>query len=325
MRIGIAGAGLLGRLFAHQLTHREVAFDLWDNGEGSAAAVAAGMLSPYCELECRDEFICRLGEASLPLWREWFGKSLPLLEGGTLCIASPEHRQELDRFESLISYYRPFITDRMPTRELEPEIAETFPEALWVRNEAAIDTQQFIEETNHFLCKSSQPSNDFDWILDCRGIGAKSSLPKLRGVRGELLLIENKEIHFRHPIRLLDAKFPLYVVPRSQSRFVIGATQIESEDTGPMTARSAVELLNAAYSIDPRFAESRILEMRMGLRPALPHHRPQIFVEEKMLRINGLYRHGYLVAPKVVEIALDFILHHKTDSLWKELVHGNPN
>jgi glycine oxidase len=77
--IGIAGAGLLGRLLAWQLAragHRVSVFDpaagpepTFD-GRQAAALTAAGMLSPLAELDNSSPQIAQLGWRSLALWRE---------------------------------------------------------------------------------------------------------------------------------------------------------------------------------------------------------------------------------------------------------------
>jgi glycine oxidase len=59
-----------------------------------------------------------------------------------------------------------------------------------------------------------------------------------------------------------------------------------------------------AHSILPALAEARILRLDTNLRPALPDHRPQVHHEPGLLRINGLYRHGWLLAPALVDDAL---------------------
>ncbi|HET8745279.1 MAG TPA: FAD-dependent oxidoreductase, partial [Ramlibacter sp.] len=73
MKIGIAGAGLLGRLLALQLAragHEVHVFDPAPHPEarGAAGWTAAGMLSPVAELECADEGVFALGVRSLALW-----------------------------------------------------------------------------------------------------------------------------------------------------------------------------------------------------------------------------------------------------------------
>ena len=74
-----------------------------------------------------------------------------------------------------------------------------------------------------------------------------------------------------------------------------------------------LELCSALYTLNPAFAEARILELDANLRPAYWHNLPLIETEQaeatpgehqRILRINGLYRHGYLVAPPLVEEAL---------------------
>ena len=51
-------------------------------------------------------------------------------------------------------------------------------------------------------------------------------------------------------------------------------------------------------------AEARILKLDVNLRPALPDHHPQVQVEPGLIRINGLYRHGWLLAPALLSQAL---------------------
>jgi glycine oxidase len=65
-----------------------------------------------------------------------------------------------------------------------------------------------------------------------------------------------------------------------------------------------MELLSAAYTVHSGFGEAEILDMRAGLRPSLPDNRPLVEKQGKRIVINGLYRHGYLLAPKVVEMAI---------------------
>ena len=44
------------------------------------------------------------------------------------------------------------------------------------------------------------------------------------------------------PLRLLHPRHPVYVVPRDDQQFMIGATMIENDERGRVTARSLVEL-----------------------------------------------------------------------------------
>ena len=72
----------------------------------------------------------------------------------------------------------------------------------------------------------------------------------------------------------MHPRYPLYVVPRPGQRFVVGATELESEDRGPATLRSVLELGSALYSLHPALAEARVLHTATALRPALNDHLP---------------------------------------------------
>src|SRR5471032_2589594 len=72
----------------------------------------------------------------------------------------------------------------------------------------------------------------------------------------------------------------------------------------PMTVRSALELLSAAFAVHPGFGEARILELNAQCRPTLPDHRPAIVWDgARTVRVNGLYRHGFMIAPEVADTA----------------------
>jgi glycine oxidase len=93
-------------------------------------------------------------------------------------------------------------------------------------------------------------------------------------------------------------------VPRAPDLVVVGASEIESEDRSPVSVRSTVELLAAAHSVVPELAEARIVHSESNLRPALPDNLPRLATEPGLTRINGLFRHGWLIAPALVEQAL---------------------
>jgi glycine oxidase len=108
-------------------------------------------------------------------------------------------------------------------------------------------------------------------------------------------------------VRLLHPRFPLYVVPWGDGVYMIGATVIESEETGAISLRSALELLSAAYALDPAFGEAEIIEHGAGARPAFPDNRPRIIARNGYIYVNGLYRNGFLLAPTLAELVADYI------------------
>ncbi len=129
-----------------------------------------------------------------------------------------------------------------------------------------------------FLFCANPDADRYDRVIDCTGAARIGQLPGLRGVRGEMLYVETPEINLSRPVRLLHPRHPIYIVPRGRNRFMVGATMIESADDGGITARSLMELLNAAYTLHPAFGEARL-------------------TDTGALHVNGLYRHGFLLAP----------------------------
>ncbi|MBV9079310.1 MAG: FAD-dependent oxidoreductase, partial [Methylobacteriaceae bacterium] len=144
-------------------------------------------------------------------------------------------------------------------------------------------------------------------VIDCRGLAARPDAPELRGVKGETVLVETTEIALARPVRMMHPRWSIYVIPRQDHRFLIGATSLESEDRSGVSVRSALELMTAAYALHPAFGEARIVELGHGLRPAYPDNAPRIEVRGRRIAINGLYRHGFLIAPALAELAAAYL------------------
>lgn len=129
----------------------------------------------------------------------------------------------------------------------------------------------------------------------------------IRGVRGEVVWLHAPGIQLQRPVRLLHPRHRVYIVPRPGGLFVVGASEIESEDRSPVSLRSAVELMAAAHSAIPELAEARIVHLEANLRPALPDNEPHTHAELGLLCINGLFRHGWLLAPALAQDALSIL------------------
>jgi glycine oxidase len=149
-----------------------------------------------------------------------------------------------------------------------------------------------------------------DWVFDCRGLGAHPEWSALRGVRGEVIRLHAPQVNLTRPTRLIHPRYPIYIAPKQDHVFVIGATEIESDDLSPASVRSTLELLSAAYTVHSGFAEARILEISTQARPTLPDNLPAVkSPRPRMLQINGLYRHGFLIAPAVADCVMEWVEH----------------
>jgi len=319
--VNIIGAGIAGAWHALLFAQSGYAVTLHEQSDAamtlSTSHWAGGMLAPYCESEVAEPVISRLGLRSLDLWRRELPDT-PL--HGSLVVAHARERSDFERFAKLTSGHR--RVDAAGITELEPSLEGRFREALFFPSEGHVEPRRVLPRLHERIRKaggtvrfeSPATTDKLDGIvIDCRGIAARDAQPDLRGVKGEMILIETGEVQLARPVRLIHPRWPLYVIPREDHLFMLGATSIEAEDTG-VSVRSALELLGAAYAVHPAFGEARIVEFGSGLRPAFPDNLPRIGVRGGQISVNGLYRHGFLLAPALAELTLNFVERGQIDN-----------
>src|SRR5258705_964702 len=312
--VSVIGAGIAGAWQA--LLFAKAGSDVTLHERSGAAMTestsywAGGMLAPWCEAETSEPVISRLGIRSLDLWREHFPHT-PF--NGSLVVAHPRDRADFERFAKLTTGHKRL--DASALNELEPSLEGRFREGLFYADEGHVEPRRVLPELHARFSaaggtlkfNSDPPQDDLDGVvIDCRGFFARDTQAGLRGVKGEIILIETDEIKLSRPVRLIHPRWPLYVIPRGGNRFMLGATSIEAEDNG-VSVRSALELLGAAYAVHPAFAEARIVEFGSGLRPAFPDNLPRIAIDKQKIAVNGLYRHGFLLAPALAELTLGYV------------------
>lgn len=333
--IAVVGAGIAGSLMAYQLIRLGYSVTVYepDQKQKSCSYTAAGMLAPMAELESADNGVYRLGQQSLTLWPDilnelehTFGHKVYFNNKGTLVV---NHVQDQGSFNQFYSSLKVKLADdfsnnceTVSVRETESELIE-FEKGLLLKNEAQLDSHQLLSALHNVIkeqgswikqkVNSIEPksltlengcSHPYDWIFDCRGLAANKEINGLHGVRGERILVHAPHVNIHRMVRLMHPRYRLYIAPRENNYYIIGATELESTDDGPISVRSALELLSAAFSLHSGFAEARIVDMRTGLRPARFDHQPYLKTRVGLTVINGLYRHGYLISPALIKNAL---------------------
>ncbi len=313
MQVTVVGAGIAGLACAVELAERGVDVEVLDRGEHLGAAAcswyAGGMLAPWCELESAEPLVASLGRESLAWWRE---RVPATVFNGSLVVAHGRDSNELTQFSRRTEQFEWLDVDAVGA--LEPDLRGRFQKALFFREEGHLDPREALAA----LAKRLQdlgasirfgvagamtapacwgaPSSQRQ-VVDCTGLAARGVLTDLRGVKGEMLLLRLREISLSRPVRVLHPRIPLYIVPRADGLFMVGATMIESDQLTRISARSMLELLSAAYALHPAFGEAEIVEIGTGVRPAFPDNLPRIRWHGDTLYVNGLYRHGFLLAP----------------------------
>jgi glycine oxidase len=313
MTILVKGAGVAGLATALELARRGIPVEVVerraDIGLG-ASHWAGGMLAPYCEREAAEEIVLTSGLLATDWWDEAVRGLVQ--RRGTLVLASPRDLADLKRFATRTRGHR--WVGEEETGEIEPDLKGRFGTGLFFSEEAHLDPRHALRGlyqaarqlgVSFRFGEEAGDAGGYASVIDCRGPQAIGEIEGLRGVRGEMLYLETSDVTLSRPVRLLHPRHPLYIVPRGNGRFMLGATMIEAEDDGPITARSMMELLNTAYALHPAFAEARIVETGTGIRPAFPDNVPRLIETSEGLAVAGMHRHGFLLAPALAREAAD--------------------
>ncbi|MGH8208630.1 MAG: glycine oxidase ThiO [Steroidobacteraceae bacterium] len=326
MQVTVIGAGVAGLACAVELAERGADVEVLDRGEqlgsSSCSWYAGGMLAPWCELESAEPLIAQLGAESITWWRE----RVPATTlNGSLVVAHGRDSAELAQFGRRTQRFE--WLDGAALAALEPDLRGRFGKALFFKDEGHLEPRAALGALAKRLGELGVPirfgvapavapacwgpPSSQRQVVDCTGLAARSVLRDLRGVKGEMLLLRLREISLSRPVRVLHPRIPLYIVPRADGLFMVGATMIESDEPTRISARSMLELLSAAYALHPAFGEAEIVEIGTGVRPAFPDNLPRIRRYGDTLYVNGLFRHGFLLAPALARRVAGIVLEER--------------
>lgn len=354
MNAGIVGAGIMGQLLALELYKAgwQVSVFEKDDGLQNCSQAAAGLLAPYSELDRSNIEIYALGHASVQnLWPQilqQIPEPIYFQATGSLVLTHPQDQAEWHVFSRRIASQLKEDTNfveqlsQKDLRALEPGLGK-FSSGYYFPYEAHIDCQSLLVGLSNYLqqqgvfyrmntlvlsIKSNQiitmeKNYSFDKVFDCRGLAAKEEFTDLRGVRGELIWLHAPEVKLTRAVRLLHPRYSVYLVPRPGNIYIIGASEIEAEEYSNISVRTTLELLTAAYFVHAGFIEARVVKMLTHCRPTLADHQPCIKKSKDMIAVNGLYRHGFLIAPalaaEIVQALQNDFQHLNYPNLWEEV------
>lgn len=139
----------------------------------------------------------------------------------------------------------------------------------------------------------------------------ETARPPVRPVKGELLYLRERsrrgpggvgtgdEPLLEHNLRGVVEGASVYVVPRGDGRYVVGATVEEQGFDTAVTARGVWQLLRDARELLPSITELEVLELVAGLRPGSPDNAPILGPSgvAGLGLATGHYRNGILLAP----------------------------
>ncbi len=323
----IIGAGVAGLCIARELLDRGADVMLVDRHTKSGAHAcswwAGGMLAPLCEGESAEEPVVRLGREAADWWE---AKTEAVHRCGSLVVSPAHDKSDLVQFARRTTGFREVTGSEISN--LEPDLGNRFSKGLFFESEAhlaprtALDQlrDSVVADGGQFAQDDADPAKyaQRGLTIDCRGYQAKDRHKDLRGVKGEMLILSCPDVALTRPIRMLHPRIPLYIVPRGEGIFMLGATMVEGHAGKHVTARALLELLSAAYALNPAFGEAEVIETGVDSRPAFPDNLPRIRRDGNLISANGLFRHGFLLAPALARMVADLIFDNKNPEVMDE-------
>ncbi|MEP5762386.1 MAG: FAD-dependent oxidoreductase [Litoreibacter sp.] len=327
IELTVIGAGVAGLCVARALLDRGANVVLVDRhadaGPHACSWWAGGMLAPFCEGESAEEPVVRLGCEAAD-W--WDAKTDAVHRCGSLVVSPARDKSDLARFARRTTGFREVTGSEISA--LEPDLGDRFAKGLFFDSEAHLSPRLALAQLRasvladgaQFVQDDADPAEYAlrGLTIDCRGFCAKDDLGDLRGVKGEMLVLSCPDVTFTRPIRMLHPRLPLYLVPRGDGIFMLGATMIEGHAGKHVTARALLELLSAAYALTPAFGEAEVLEIGVDSRSAFPDNLPRIRRKGHLIQANGLFRHGFLLAPAMARMVTELIFDNTIPEVMDE-------
>lgn len=141
-------------------------------------------------------------------------------------------------------------------------------------------------------------------VVNCAGAWAGQIGPHqfpTRPVKGQMLCVAQPE---KETVRHVVRGPGVYLIPRSDGRLLIGATQEEAGFDKHTVPDTIQELRRAALALVPKLADARILEAWAGLRPGTPDGLPILgeTATPGYFVATGHFRDGILLAPVTAKL-----------------------
>jgi glycine oxidase len=308
---------------------------------GGATRASAGMLAPYVEAHGGGPLL-DLGIRSLDLYQHWVfavrresGFEIEFSMIGTLEVAlsvdraaelrrsGRAHGGWLDAVDVARTYPYLRLTAGALTNELHgyvdaPQLTTALARAA-ARGGATFERARVVavsRESGHLRVTTDTGIHEASDVVLAAGawtnaiVGVRT--PPLRPVRGQLLQLEWQG----WPLQTVIWGPDCYVVPRWDGSVLVGATVEEAGFDERNTEEGIRRLRGAAADLLPVTKDLRLIEARVGLRPATPDELPVIGpdpVVPGLFHASGHYRNGVLLAPITAKLIGDLIVNGKSD------------
>lgn len=288
-RVVVVGAGVAGLTTAVVLAEAGVLVRVIAEEVPGVTSLAAGaMWGPYL-VEPKDK-VDQWGQRSLEVFRELAEDSssgVRLTSG----IEASRTAEAPPNWATTLPGFRPCEPTELPAgfsagyRFAVPLIdMPTYLGYLLRRLDAAGGT---VERRRLASLAEADPATV---IVNCTGLGAKDLLPDpgLRPIRGQHVVVTNPGLteFFSEDTGLSPDLLCFY--PHGNT-VVLGGTAIDGEGDLGLDDKAAADILARCTEVEPRLAEARVLEHRIGARPT----RAVVRVEAERLGNGTMVMHNY--------------------------------
>jgi glycine oxidase len=327
----VIGAGVAGLAVAQRAVARGLCPFVLDRGApgGATTHAAAGMLAPVSEAAFGERALLELNLLAAARWPEWAsevaqasGVDPGLRRCGTLLVA--RDRDQAEALERELAFRREcgLPAQRLlpsQARALEPALSPAARLALDVPGDHAVDPRALVRalvaavengggtirphaEVAEVLTRGVRLAGgeliEADAVVVAAGpwSGSLAGAP-VRPVKGQT-------VRLRDPagpglLERVVRSEEMYLVPRGDGRYVLGATVEERGFDTSVTAGAVHDLLREAAELVPGVLELEVEDVLAGLRPGTPDNAPILGPDaiEGLHWATGHYRHGVLLAP----------------------------
>jgi glycine oxidase len=322
---------------------RGLAVCVLDRGElgHGTSHVSAGMLAPVSEADAGEQALLRLGLESARAWPAFAaeleaasGIGIDFREHGTLLVARDRDEAEaLDRELALRARFGLRAERLLPSRarRAESALAPTVRLALDVPDDHAVDPRLVVSALARAAARAGAVLRPHAEVTEVRpGTGVATAGGDLVAAERVVLAAgpwsgvlpgvpEDARVPVRpvkgQSLRLRDPAGPGligrvvrwdggYLVPRSDGRYVLGATSEERGFDTAMTGGGVHDLLRDASELVPGVLELEVEELIAGLRPGTPDNAPIVGAAPAapdLVWATGHYRNGALLTPVTAE------------------------
>jgi glycine oxidase len=135
----------------------------------------------------------------------------------------------------------------------------------------------------------------------------ESVRPPVRPVKGQMIAVQ---MPLNEPLVSRMVTGPIYLIPRSDGRLLIGATVENKGFDTRVTAGAVFDILDKARQMTSEIDNLPIIETWAGLRPASTDEAPILGPTsiDGLIVATGHYRHGILLAPITAQVISRHIL-----------------